>query len=113
MKAFFVGRFDHKMARKAGDWLLAHPYRDYNSALDKNFFHYGFFYAVPAMYMLGGRYWQEFFPTTVSTMLRHQNADGSWPPDAGESARYGNVYTTALVVTALNTPNQLLPIMQR
>ena len=65
------------------------------------------------MYMLGGRQWQEFFPTTVDTMLRNQNADGSWPPETGKGAKYGNAYTTALVVTALNTPNQLLPIMQR
>jgi len=107
------GKFDHELARKAGDWLLARPYRDYNAAQDKYAFHYGLFYAVPAMYMLGGHYWHQSFPTMVDTMLRHQNADGSWAPESGDSSMYGNVYTTALVVTALNTPNQLLPIMQR
>jgi hypothetical protein len=108
------GRFDHEMARQAGDWLLAHPYKDYSAAWDENtHFHYGLFHSVPAMYMLGGRHWRQFFPTTVETMLRHQNADGSWPPEHGENAMFGNVDTTALVVTALNTPNQMLPIMQR
>ena len=108
------GQFDHRLARQAGDWLLAHPYRDYNAAADANqWFHYGLFYTVPAMYMLGGRHWEQFFPVTVDTILRHQQTDGSWPPEPDDNVRYGNVYTTALVVTALNTPNQLLPIMQR
>ena len=108
------GQFDHEMARQAGNWLLAHPYRDYSTTFDSDtWFHYGLFYAVPAMYMLGGRHWEQFFPTTVNTMLRHQNRDGSWPPEPGDNAEYGNIYSTALVITALNTPNQLLPIMQR
>ena len=108
------GRFDHEMAWKAGDWILAHPYRDYSYVHDDGrWFHYGLFYTVPAMYMLGGPQWQQFFPTTVDTMLRYQNPDGSWAPDGGEVEKFGNTYTTAMVITALNTPNQLLPIMQR
>ncbi len=107
------GQFDHKIARQAGDWLLAHPYRNYSATFDSNWFYYGLFYTVPAMYMLGGHYWQEFFPITVATLLRHQNPDGSWPPEPRDNEQYGNVYTTALVIAALNTPNQLLPIMQR
>lgn len=47
------GRFDYGLAQKAGDWLLARPYRDYSMVHDgKIWFHYGLFYTVPAMYLL-------------------------------------------------------------
>ena len=38
---------------------------------------------------------------------------GSWQAEAGEDARYGNTYTTAPMVLALTTPDQLLPIYPR
>jgi len=82
---------------------------------DYGHFHYGLFHAVPAMYQLGGKHWEQFFPTTVSTLLRHQGPRGNWMPEhtAENPQQFGDVYTTALVVTALNTPNQLLPIFQK
>ena len=108
------GMFDTDIARRTGDWLLAHPYDRYLAGPDKGRFHYGLFYAVPGMYHLGGSYWERFFPTTVNTLLRHQGPRGNWRPEQNfEELRLGDVYTTSLVVTALNTPNQLLPIFQR
>jgi len=67
-----------------------------------------------ATYQLGGRCWKQFFPRTVKTLLANQRADGSWPAeDHPKAKKYGNAYTTALVVLALGAPNQLLPIFQR
>ncbi len=106
------GQFDTPTARRAGDWMLRHPYHQYgDSSIEAANFHYGLFYAVPAMYMLGGHYWKQFFPQTVHLMLEHQKPDGSWGTDSDNE--FGFAYTTALTITALNTPNQLLPIMQR
>ena len=65
------------------------------------------------MFQLGGQYWAEFYPTLVNTLLTHQSSDGSWSPERGDDACWGNAYTTALCVLALCTPNQLLPITQR
>jgi hypothetical protein len=66
------------------------------------------------MYQLGGRYWQEFFPHTVATLLANQLPDGSWPADSHwHDGQFGRAYTTALVVMTLGAPNQLLPIFQR
>ena len=76
--------------------------------------HYSIFYCTQAMYQLGDPYWQRFFPPLVETLLRHQRRDGSWPAESKRhDAPYGNAYTTALVVLALSTPNQLLPVLQR
>ena len=108
------GNFDDARARRAAQWLLARPYNAYRQGLDRGQFHYGVFYTVAGMYQLGGRYWQDFFPPIVRLLLRHQQADGSWLQESDEDAgTYGNVHPTALVVVALNMPNQLLPIMQR
>jgi hypothetical protein len=66
------------------------------------------------MYQLGGRYWQQFFPGAVQTLLANQQPDGSWPAENHHhDARFGNAYTTALVLLTLGAPNQLLPIYQR
>jgi hypothetical protein len=66
------------------------------------------------MYQLGGRYWQEFFPRTVATLLENQQSDGSWPAETHyQDGKFGSAYTTALVVMTLGAPNQLLPVFQR
>jgi len=108
-----AGQLDEEMAELAGDWLLAHPYGGYAAhAGTAGREYYGLFFTVPAMYMLGGRHWREFFPSLVKTMLTDQRANGSWPPERGDEI-LGPVYSTALIVAALNMPNQLLPIVQR
>jgi hypothetical protein len=66
------------------------------------------------MYQMGGKYWARFFPRTVRTLLANQQRDGSWPAESHFfDARFGNSYTTALVVLSLGAPNQFLPIFQR
>jgi len=104
------GKLDSAMARKGGLWMLAHPFQQYG---EDRWFHYSLFYAVPAMYMLGREYWARFFPDIVRLLLDQQDAEGHWRAEPGPDAQFGNTYTTALVVTALCAPNQLLPIFQR
>jgi hypothetical protein len=66
------------------------------------------------MYQLGGEHWREFYPRAVKTMLANQQADGSWPVESHfNDGKFGNAYTTALIVLALGAPNQFLPIYQR
>jgi hypothetical protein len=107
-------------ARSAGDWLLKQKFEPYNQSLQNpstfvvDRYHYSLFNACQAMYQLGGKYWEEFFPRIVPLLLAAQQADGSWPADAHRiDGKFGNAYTTALVVISLGAPNQLLPIFQR
>lgn len=77
-------------------------------------YHYSAFMATQAMYQMGGKYWRQHFPPTVKALIENQSPDGSWPPEKHQyDGRFGNAYTTALVVLALGAPNQLLPIFQR
>jgi hypothetical protein len=113
--------FHHsREAQQSGEWVLEHNFNEYNAILSTNQpmptdrSHYALLNCTQAMYQLGGRYWQEFFPPTVRTLLANQQPDGSWPIDSQwHDSQFGNAYTTALVVISLGAPNQLLPVFQR
>jgi hypothetical protein len=106
-------------AQSSAEWLLQHNFDRYNVILPlgpnrHDRYHYALFTSCQGMYQIGGRYWQEFFPRTVSTLLANQLPDGSWPADSHwHDGQFGRAYTTALVVMTLGAPNQLLPIFQR
>ncbi len=104
-------------AQRAGDWLLAHGFEQYNATIPgqaSDRYHYGLFNCCQAMYQLGGKYWEQFYPPAVEAVLANQQPDGSWPVDSQyHDGPYGNAYSTALVVIMLGAPNQLLPIYQR
>lgn len=104
-------------AQRAGDWLLAHGFEEYNTTIpgqSSDRYHYGLFNCCQAMYQLGGKYWEQFYPPAVEAVLANQQSDGSWPVDSQyHDAPYGSAYSTALVVIMLGAPNQLLPIYQR
>ena len=116
-----AGKHDAPMATRAGDWILKNNFDVYNGTdrwhplqdhADR--YHYGLLTCCQAMYQLGGRYWTEFYPSTVKSILANQLPDGSWPAESILSdAKYGTRYTTALCVLSLGAPNQLLPIFQR
>jgi hypothetical protein len=111
-----AGMHDSPMARRAGEFLLSRPYDQYrqNPPPSQNeWYHYSVFFATAGMYQLGGDYWRAFFPTMVETLMRHQNRDGSWQTETRQGQALGNAYTTAMIVIAMDTPNQLLPIFQR
>ena len=111
-----VGDHQSSMARAAGDWLLAHPYKAFGERIGQtDQFFYSTYYCSQAMAQLGGRFWEQFFPPLAEVLLRSQTADGSWPleVDGGGEAVFGRVYTTAMAVLSLTPPYQLLPVYQR
>jgi hypothetical protein len=107
-------------ARQSGDWLLRYNFDEYNQIepftqdWKNDRYHYGIFNSCQGMYQLGGKYWKQFFPRAVKTLLANQRSDGSWNAESHHhDAQFGNSYTTALVVLTLGAPNQFLPIYQR
>ncbi|MBX3439580.1 MAG: terpene cyclase/mutase family protein [Planctomycetaceae bacterium] len=108
------GEHHSKIARAAGDWILANRQRSYNGpgvhALDR--YHYSTYYCSQAMFQLGGRYWATYYPEMMATLIGNQRADGSWDPEAVKDRSYGSTYTTALAILALTPPYQILPIYQ-
>ena len=115
------GLHNTREAQVAGDFLLQAQFDTYNAPGrgqthidDSERYHYALLTCSQAMYQLGGRHWEEFFPPMVKVLLDAQAADGSWAPESNHNdTPFGNAYTTAIGVIALGAPNQLLPIFQR
>ncbi|MFH0938147.1 MAG: prenyltransferase/squalene oxidase repeat-containing protein [Planctomycetota bacterium] len=77
-------------------------------------FYYRVYYASASMYQMGDQAWNRFYPIVDDLLIKHQNADGSWPdPPNNEEIRYTKVYTTALATLALAVHYNLLPCYQR
>jgi len=107
-------------ARRSAEWLQQYDFDTYNQLVPftqdwyHDRYHYSLFNCCQAMYQLGGRHWEQFFPRAVHTLLENQQPDGSWQAESHfHDGQFGNVYTTALVVMTLGAPNQLLPVFQR
>ena len=114
-----AGKHKSKQALTAGEWILKHDFKEYNKdkpiygahwAPDR--YHYGCFMCTHGMFQLGGKYWRQFFPPVVQTLLTHQQDDGSWPPEKYDK-QFGSCYSTSLCVLSLSVSDQLLPIFQR
>lgn len=104
-------------AQRAGQELLQYSFEVYNDTQPyptRERYHYSLFLCCQGAYQLGSPYWDEFFPRTVRAALAHQQPNGSWDAESFHRDRkYGNSYTTALVVPSFGAPNQLLPVFQR
>ncbi len=110
-----AGQHESPIARAAGEWLVAHPYRSLGESIgewDRCF--YSTYYCSQAAAQLGGHYWEKIFPPIVNMYVSAQRPDGSFPAEIQMTDRmFGNSYTTALVVLALTPAYQLLPVYQR
>ena len=73
------------------------------------FYYYGHYYAVQAMFVAGGRYWQDYFPRIRQELLQRQEKDGSWANETGPGRAFG----TAVACIILQIHKQYLPIFQR
>lgn len=72
------------------------------------YYFYGQYYAVQAMWFVGGDAWNAWYPAVRDELLAAQNADGSW-----NDPQIGPEYATAIACIVLQTPNNYLPILQR
>ena len=111
------GGDDSPEAQSAGRELLQYSFEVYNDTNPfprRDRYHYSLFMCCQGAYQLGSPYWEQFFPRTVNAVIQNQSSDGSWDAESfHRDRRYGNAYTTSLVLLALGAPNQFLPVFQR
>ncbi len=72
------------------------------------YYFYGHYYAVQAMWHSGGDYWKQWYPAIRDDLLIRQSADGGWDNNM-QCPEYG----TAMALLVLQMPNNYLPIFQR
>jgi len=74
----------------------------------ENYFFYGHYYAVQAMWQRGGEPWARWYPAIRDHLLRRQEDDGSW-----NSTTVDRPYGTSMALIVLQIPNNYLPIFER
>jgi len=114
-----AGKHNSPEALASGEWILKHDFNIYDDEKHQygvewlgDRYLYGAVLCAQGMYQLGGKYWNQFFPPLVDTLLANQQESGAWLTQ-GKDQGYGSCYSTAMSVLALSVPNQMLPIFQR
>jgi hypothetical protein len=74
---------------------------------DRQYYFYGHYYAVQAMWQAGGRYWNAWYPAIRDALLDEQRANGAW------SDAISSEYGTAMACLILRMPETYLPIFER
>ncbi len=86
-----------RQSTPSGDLLAYQPH-----------YFYGHYYAVQAMWHVGGDHWRAWYPAIRDELQARQLPDGSWP-----DSLVNNEYGTAMACLILQMPNNFLPIFQR
>jgi hypothetical protein len=86
--------------------------------INYNWFYYGHYYAVQAMYQSGEKDYLSWYPRVRDTLVFSQLQDGSWvggiPPNTRTKVETDrNSYCTPMSVLILGVPYRFLPIYQR
>lgn len=102
-----AGIYDSPAVKKGIDYLLGFkPSPDLPRRYMQNYY-YGHYYAVQALWQVGGGAWRDWYRAVRDDLLARQNDDGSW------SDPYGHEYATSMACLVLQMPNNYLPIFQR
>jgi hypothetical protein len=78
----------------------------------ESYYYYGQYYAVQAMWQVGGEDWSKWYPAIRDELTQwpgehYQQKDGSW------ASPFGPEYATAMALLVLQLPENCLPIFQR
>ncbi|HEV3165239.1 MAG TPA: prenyltransferase/squalene oxidase repeat-containing protein [Isosphaeraceae bacterium] len=90
------------------EYLLKHP-----PHWSSEYFFYEVYYCPQALFQIGDKYFQAYYPKLVDILLKHQDRDGSWLSGDGNDRSGGRNYCTAMAVLALAVEYRYLPIYQR
>jgi hypothetical protein len=106
--AFYsAGIYEGPEITKSLDYLMEFIPTE-NSVRRENYYYYGHYYAVQAMWQAGGKRFELWFPAIRDELIAKQQNDGSWM-----STAEGNECATAMACIVLQIPNNYLPIFQR
>jgi prenyltransferase beta subunit len=104
------GLYDDEMVKKGAQYLLK------NNKNHDQWFTYGNFYAAPALYMIGGDTWKNWYAEIKNTLLKAVSTKGEtayWEGKLDQGHTVGQVYCTAVYTMILAMPYHYIPLYQR
>lgn len=90
------------------EYLIKHP-----PHWSSPYFFYEVYYCSQAMFQVGDKYFNAYYPKLIQILLDHQERDGSWLSGDGNDRSGGRNYCTAMAILALAVEYRYLPIYQR
>ena len=102
---YYAGVYQDEALKKGLSYLLRQ--RPKGNVSSTPHYYYGHYYAVQAMFLAGGQYWHDWYPSIRDELLAKQSQTGTW------DSSYGTDYGSAMALLVLQIPNRLLPIFQR
>jgi len=103
---FSAGIYEGPEIERGLAYLNRYSPRGQAIGADGHFF-YGHYYAVQAMWQVGGERWERWYPAIRNVLVERQQVDGSWADPVS------NDYGTAIATIVLQMPDNSVPIFQR
>lgn len=103
---YSAGIYEGEVLTKGLDYVMQFP-PGQNGREDRQYYFYGHYYAVQAMWHAGGRYWNAWYPAIRDVLLGEQRDNGAW------SDAISSEYGTAMACLILRMPESYLPIFER
>ena len=107
---YHAGKYDNPVALKSLKYL-ERRLAEGKMYTDPTYKYYTTFYAAQAFYLASEKHWKCYFPGCRDDLLKIQSGDGSWPSTC--TYEKSPIYSTAIVMIALQLPYGHLPIFQR
>ena len=112
-------QYDDWRIEKNMDVITAAIARTSNQRGGSAFDAYTLYYVGQALYQVGGKYWQEYYPPLRDGLVAGQvraaddpSRDGMWSGRGRVSGKPGDLYMTSAACFILAIPNRYLPILQ-
>jgi hypothetical protein len=104
---YYAGIYEDDSIDRGLDYLMKNAFPGTGMASQAHYF-YGHYYAIQAMYLAGGEYWQKWWPAARDELLSRQASNGGWL-----NHHAGGAYATAMALIVLQMPKRYLPIFQK
>jgi hypothetical protein len=104
---FYAGIYEDDSITRGLDYLMRNA-RPGAAQSGQAHYYYGHYYAVQAMYLAGGDYWQKWWPAVRAELMARQASSGGWLDHYA-----GGAYSTAMSLIILQMPKRYLPIFQK
>ncbi|MGI9015146.1 MAG: prenyltransferase/squalene oxidase repeat-containing protein [Phycisphaerales bacterium] len=105
---FYAGIYEDEAIDRGLDYLVRNAFPGGGRSSSEAHFYYGHYYAVQAMYLAGGEYWEQWWPAIRDDLIRRQANNGSWTDHSA-----GAAYASAMSLIILQMPKRYLPIFQK
>jgi len=103
-----AGQYDTPTINKIKDRVNASIRNDWN---DTHHGEYVEYYLAQSKWIMGGRFWDEYYARISSFFHSEQESDGRW--EGADSREYGSTFSTAIALIVLQLPYDRLPVYQR